>query len=57
MILALGKSFGMVDAVMDKTAIANALNPSYKSSLNIAQMRKDWRKCGVMDKIGVFFET
>ena len=32
--------------VMDKFhAIANALNPSYKSSLNIAQMRKDWRKC------------
>ena len=25
--------------------IANALNPSYKSSLNIAQIRKDWRKC------------
>ena len=25
--------------------IANALNPSYKSSLNIAQIRKDWRRC------------
>ena len=26
-------------------AIANTLNLSYKSSLNIAQMRKNWRKC------------
>ena len=26
---------------MANNAIANALNPSYKSSLNIAQMRKD----------------
>ena len=25
--------------------IVNALNTSYKSSLNIAQMQKDWRKC------------
>ena len=31
--------------VLESLTIVNALNPSYKSSLNIAQMRKDWRKC------------
>ena len=36
---------------MANNAIANALNPSYKSSLNIAQMRKDWRKCRMKNKL------
>ena len=38
-----GRRLNLADSFADN--IANALNPSYKSSMNIAQMRKDWRKC------------